>query len=88
MYAGQIVEMGPVDALFHEPSHPYTRRLFASTPDLTGTRAVATIPGAPPRLDEPPPGCPFEPRCDRRMDVAGHAPPRLLPVRDTSPPAT
>ena len=65
MYAGEIVERGPVDALFHEPRHPYTRLLFAATPDLHGNGTPVSIPGAPPRLDQPLEGCPFQPRCDR-----------------------
>jgi peptide/nickel transport system ATP-binding protein len=65
MYAGEIVERGPVDALYHEPRHPYTRLLFAATPDLHGTGTPVSIPGAPPRLDRPLEGCPFQPRCDR-----------------------
>jgi peptide/nickel transport system ATP-binding protein len=65
MYAGEIVEYGPVDALYHEPRHPYTRLLFAATPDLYGRGAPVSIPGAPPRLDLPLYGCPFHPRCDR-----------------------
>ena len=65
MYAGEIVEYGPVDALYHKPRHPYTRLLFAATPDLYGRGAPVSIPGAPPRLDLPLYGCPFHPRCDR-----------------------
>ena len=65
MYAGEIVEYGPVDALYHEPRHPYTRLLFAATPDLYGRGVPVSIPGAPPRLDLPLYGCPFHPRCDR-----------------------
>jgi peptide/nickel transport system ATP-binding protein len=68
MYAGEIVEHGPVDALFHDPRHPYTRLLFAATPDLHGNGAPVSIPGAPPRLDMPLEGCPFRPRCDRAFD--------------------
>jgi peptide/nickel transport system ATP-binding protein len=66
MYAGEIVEEGPVEMLYHTPRHPYTRLLFAATPDLSDDGApVASIPGAPPRLDRPLVGCPFRPRCDR-----------------------
>ena len=65
MYAGEIVEHGPVDALFHDPRHPYTRLLFAATPDLHANGAPVSIPGAPPRLDRPLVGCPFHERCDR-----------------------
>jgi len=65
MYAGEIVEHGPMDALYHEPRHPYTRLLFAATPDLHGEGVPASIPGAPPRLDQPLVGCPFHTRCDR-----------------------
>ncbi|HEX2045175.1 MAG TPA: ABC transporter ATP-binding protein [Gaiellaceae bacterium] len=64
MYAGEIVETGPVDALYHEPRHPYTRLLYAATPELHGAGELASIPGTPPRLDRPMAGCPFRPRCD------------------------
>ena len=65
MYAGKVAESGPIDTLFHDPRHPYTRLLFEATPDLYGDDEVVSIPGAPPRLDRPMAGCPFEPRCDR-----------------------
>jgi peptide/nickel transport system ATP-binding protein len=64
MYAGEIVEAGRTESLYHEPRHPYTRLLFAATPDLYGHDAVISIPGAPPRLDVEATGCPFRPRCD------------------------
>jgi oligopeptide/dipeptide ABC transporter ATP-binding protein len=64
MYAGRIAEAGPTEALYHEPRHPYTRLLFAATPDLHGEGDVVSIPGAPPRLDRELVGCPFAPRCD------------------------
>ena len=64
MYAGEIVEMGEMATIYHEPRHPYTRMLFAATPDLLGDDDVLSIPGAPPRLDREIVGCPFAPRCD------------------------
>jgi peptide/nickel transport system ATP-binding protein len=64
MYAGKIVETGPLRDVMRNPSHPYTRGLLASTIHgaRKGTRLEA-IPGAPPRLDQLPQGCAFAPRC-------------------------
>jgi peptide/nickel transport system ATP-binding protein len=64
MYAGKIVERGPTDALYHETRHPYTRLLWAATPDLESQEDVVSIPGVPPRLDTEIPGCAFASRCD------------------------
>lgn len=64
MYAGKIVEQGPIDALYHAPCHPYTRMLWAATPDLESRDDVVSIPGVPPRLDAEHRGCPFAARCD------------------------
>ena len=80
MYAGEIVEAGPIDDLFHQPRHPYTRLLFAATPDLYGEEAVVSIPGAPPRLDREIVGCPFRPRCDRAFDRCVTEHPALIPL--------
>jgi oligopeptide/dipeptide ABC transporter ATP-binding protein len=80
MYAGRVAESGPVDTLFHDPRHPYTRLLFEATPDLTGDVEVVSIPGAPPRLDRPIVGCPFEPRCDRAFDRCKVDTPALISV--------
>ncbi len=64
MYAGKVVEEGPVGALMAGPLHPYPRGLLGATvhPGMRGKR-LATIPGAPPSLERPPTGCPFAPRC-------------------------
>jgi peptide/nickel transport system ATP-binding protein len=80
MYAGELVETGTTDALFHATRHPYTRLLFAATPDLYGDEDVTSIPGTPPRLDEPVTGCPFRPRCDSVIERCEHDRPVLLPV--------
>jgi oligopeptide/dipeptide ABC transporter ATP-binding protein len=80
MYAGAIVESGPMDELFHSPRHPYTRLLFAATPDMYGDDPVLSIPGAPPRLDQDITGCPFRPRCDRAFDRCRHERPELQDV--------
>jgi peptide/nickel transport system ATP-binding protein len=80
MYAGEIAEAGPIDELFHLPRHPYTRLLFAATPDLYGDDAVLSIPGAPPRLDRDLVGCPFQPRCDRAFDRCAVEHPELKSV--------
>jgi peptide/nickel transport system ATP-binding protein len=81
MYAGEIAETGPmVEALYHNPQHPYTRLLFAATPDLYGQDAVTSIPGAPPRLDRAITGCPFRPRCDVPLERCAAERPVLLRV--------
>jgi oligopeptide/dipeptide ABC transporter ATP-binding protein len=80
MYAGEIVERGPLETIYHSPGHPYSRMLFAASPDLAGLdEPVLSIPGAPPRLDRPIDGCPFRPRCDSAF-AACAARPRLEPV--------
>ena len=65
MYLGREVEKGPVDTIFHAPSHPYTRSLLRSIPSvLAEPRArLATISGSIPHPLARPPGCPFHPRC-------------------------
>jgi oligopeptide/dipeptide ABC transporter ATP-binding protein len=69
MYAGRIVEMGPVRRLFTRPAHPYTRALLESIPRLGGRRARLTaIEGQPPDLSRLPGGCAFAPRCPSVMD--------------------
>jgi oligopeptide/dipeptide ABC transporter ATP-binding protein len=75
MYAGRIVEQGPVGAIFHRPQHPYTRGLLASIPGRTPGRRLRAIEGAVPRLDALPPGCAFHPRCPDRFDPCDRLPP-------------
>jgi peptide/nickel transport system ATP-binding protein len=68
MYAGRLVEIGPKEDLFVGAYHPYTRRLLAAIPDITGERALHGIPGWAPRPGQRVPGCAFTPRCDWRID--------------------
>lgn len=64
MYAGRIVEVGEARAVFENPLHPYTRCLVEAVPRLHGPRReLGSIPGDPPDLHRPPPGCSFHPRC-------------------------
>jgi oligopeptide/dipeptide ABC transporter ATP-binding protein len=64
MYAGRIMELAPVEALFGAPHHPYTLGLQNAFPTLAGEiRDLVAIPGSPPSLVAPPSGCPFHPRC-------------------------
>ncbi len=68
MYAGQIVESGSVDQVLGKPKHPYTQGLLESLPQIGGPRRrLASIPGQPPDLAHLAQGCPFAPRCPRRM---------------------
>jgi oligopeptide/dipeptide ABC transporter ATP-binding protein len=70
MYAGKVAEEGPVGIVFDSPRHPYTQLLLRAFPDvISGRRDLGTIPGAPPDLRTPPPGCRFHPRCPLAMDA-------------------
>ncbi len=63
MYGGQIMEIGSADQVLSDPRHPYTKFLIESTPRLRGNAKLTFIPGTPPDLVNPPPGCRFAPRC-------------------------
>lgn len=75
MYAGRVMEHGPVDAVIKAPQHPYTEGLLASIPSaaVRGAR-LKTIMGAVPSPLAMPPGCPFAPRCPKAMDVCATQP--------------
>ena len=75
MYAGRIVETGPVGAIFREPQHPYTRGLLASIPGGRPGRRLRAIDGTVPTLGALPPGCAFNPRCPDRFEPCTSAPP-------------
>ncbi len=84
MYAGRIVEIGPVDEIVRHPVHPYTAGLMASVPSLhdEGGR-LAQIAGSLPRLDEIPPGCAFHPRCPKASQKCVDERPELALVQRT-----
>ena len=68
MYAGRIVELGPVRRIFNSPVHPYTQALLSSIPRLADpSQRLTAIDGQPPDLASPPPGCAFHPRCPKVM---------------------
>ena len=76
MYAGRIVESGPVRAIYKNPAHPYTRGLMRSVPRLGDHRdKLFQIQGQPPHLLNMPPGCSFRSRCSAAQDICGQAPP-------------
>jgi peptide/nickel transport system ATP-binding protein len=76
MYAGQIVEIGEVNEVFYHPMHPYTLGLLKAAPGLHGTRDIlASIPGSPPNLINPPGGCKFKARCPFATDLCEQEPP-------------
>ncbi|GBF08571.1 oligopeptide ABC transporter, ATP binding protein [Aeropyrum pernix] len=83
MYGGKIAEYGPSDAVFTKPQHPYTQALLKAIPKLRGPiDRLAYIPGSPPDLRNPPPGCRFHPRCPKAFDRCSREEPPLFRVGD------
>ena len=82
MYAGRIVEQGPVEQIFKDPQHPYTWSLLQSIPRLDADRKdrLLSIEGLPPDLIKPPRGCRFHPRCQFRIERCFHDDPTLMDV--------
>ena len=80
MYAGRIVEIGPVREVIHAPKHPYTAGLMGSIPriSLVEKTRLLQIDGAMPRLNAIPAGCAFNPRCPKRFDRCGIDRPELM----------
>ena len=84
MYAGRVVEIGPVADVIHKPAHPYTVGLMGSIPAMDEERErLMQIDGAMPRLNAIPAGCAFNPRCPRAMDRCRSERPDLLPAGAT-----
>ena len=83
MYAGRIVETGPVGAVLDAPRHPYTAALLASAIDVDNAdRAPQAIPGEVPDPLRLPPGCPFQPRCPIAQPDCAAGP---VPLRSIGP---
>jgi oligopeptide/dipeptide ABC transporter ATP-binding protein len=82
MYAGRVVEQGPVEQIFKNPQHPYTWSLLQSIPRLDSDRhdRLLSIEGLPPDLIKPPRGCRFHPRCQFKIDRCLHDDPQLMEV--------
>ena len=68
MYSGSFVELGPTEAIFDDPIHPYTRMLIGALPRVGDKSQKVGIPGCPPALKNPPPGCRFAERCPEATD--------------------
>ena len=84
MYAGRVIEIGPVRDVVKQPSHPYSEGLMASIPALHGrVERLRQIEGAMPRLTAIPPGCPYNPRCPKVFDRCRVDRPGLMPARAT-----
>ena len=81
MYAGKLVELGPVEAIFEDPLHPYTQLLIQSLPSFNQRFEFNGIPGLPPTLLNLPVGCSFNPRCPFVMDTCRVDEPVLREVR-------
>jgi oligopeptide transport system ATP-binding protein len=85
MYAGKIVETGTLDEIFYDPKHPYTWGLLSSMPKLDQSRDqdLASIPGSPPSLVNPPVGCPFTSRCPHAMKICQEQMPEVTTSSDS-----
>jgi peptide/nickel transport system ATP-binding protein len=77
MYAGRLVEEAPTREIFANPLHPYTAHLIQSLPRIGDLSPKRALPGAPPNLSAPPPGCRFHPRCPLAMDICRRENPAL-----------
>jgi peptide/nickel transport system ATP-binding protein len=84
MYAGRVVEIGPVHDVIHCPAHPYTLGLMGSIPSMEGdSERLTQIDGSMPRLNAIPSGCAFNPRCNRATERCRQERPELMPAGPT-----
>ncbi|GLI20303.1 ABC transporter ATP-binding protein [Tepidanaerobacter syntrophicus] len=87
MYAGQIMENADVFSIFHSPAHPYTKGIVNTVMDLKNkNKRLEVIPGDPPSLLNPPPGCRFAPRCEYVQDICRTTTPEYKEVIENSGP--
>ena len=81
MYSGSIVELGKTEDIFNDPVHPYTTMLVGSLPRVGDKSQKVGIPGRPPALTNPPPGCRFAPRCPHATDRCRQEVPQFREVK-------
>jgi len=82
MYAGHMVEIGDIYAVFEEPMHPYTKGLLGSVPNIQfdANEELYKMPGEPPNLTRPPKGCRFHPRCPQAMPICSQLEPTMKEI--------
>ena len=81
MYSGSMVELGPTESIFEDPLHPYTKMLIGALPRVGDRTPKEGIPGSPPSLRNPPPGCRFAPRCPHATDECRRSVPKMQQIR-------
>ena len=81
MYSGSFVELGKTEEIFSDPIHPYTEMLIGALPRIGDKSQKAGIPGRPPALTNPPPGCRFAPRCPKAKEICRKECPAFVEVR-------
>ena len=81
MYSGSFVELGKTEDIFNDPIHPYTKMLISALPKVGDKSQKVGIPGRPPALTNPPPGCRFAPRCPQAKERCAQCAPAFREVR-------
>lgn len=81
MYSGSFVELGKTEDIFNDPIHPYTQMLIGALPKVGDKSQKVGIPGRPPSLKNPPPGCRFAPRCPKATDKCRQAVPEFREIK-------